>query len=461
MDGLLIQTYGTKRQAFVMQNGELVEWLIEDDEMPQGTIVKGKVEKKVKGMNAYFIDIGTDKKAYLPFSEMKEEATDGQSILVQIKKQPIGTKGAYVTTFLEFPGKYFVYFPYHHYIAVSKKVSSTDRERLEQIATTFLNDPEGGLFRTLASEATDERIQSEFETLKQTFESVVEKAGQAPTPSVIQFGPTVIEKKVEQWIEKGNHPILVDDTSLYQTLKQTYPEANLEIYKEQESMQSRYQIQKEREKLLSSHVWLQNGGSLVIEKTEALTAIDVNTKKFTGKENMEHTALETNILAAKTIAKEMRKRNLSGIIIIDFINMQSEEHQRQVHHVLQEEVKKDPVQVKCIGFTPLGLFEVTRKKTHKDVKTIAEKYEADIHLTDLLQMLAYQKEEQEAVYVEVNEKLWDKVKKLNNLFPKKDPFTWIIARKENQEKPYYIRRFDTKETLLSYVKNKLDFLIWE
>ncbi|WP_062198895.1 ribonuclease E/G [Massilibacterium senegalense] len=461
MDGLLIQTYGTKRQAFVMQNGELVEWLIEDDEMPQGTIVKGKIEKKVKGMNAYFIDIGTDKKAYLPFSEMKGEATEGQSILVQIKKQPIGTKGAYVTTFLEFPGKYFIYFPYRPYIAVSKKVSSTDRERLERLAKTFLNEPEGGLFRTLAREAADERLQSEYETLKNTFDSLLKKANKMPSPSVVQAGLTVMEKKVQEWIEKGKHPIIVDDTSFYQTLKHMYPEATLEIYKGQASMQSWYQLQKEREKLLSSHVWLQNGGSLVIEKTEALTAIDVNTKKFIGKENMERTAVEANMLAAKTIAKEMRKRNLSGIIIIDFINMKSKEHQRQVHHMLEEEVKKDIVQVKCIGFTPLGLFEVTRKKTQEDVKTIAEKYEADIFLTDLLQTLAYQKEEEEAVYVEVNGEIWDKIKEQHHLFPKKDTFTWIIARKEKQEKPYYIRRFDTKETLLSYVKNKLDFLIWE
>jgi ribonuclease G len=383
MQQVIINAAGAEKRTALLQNGKLVECVYHrPDEKPSaGSIYKGRVQKVLPGMQAVFVDIGTEKNGFLHKDELpayqgltkqeKSQASisslvkEGESILVQIAKEETGDKGAKLTGLLSFTGHLLVYFPFTPHIGVSKKIKETNRERLLKWGSDYLEVHEGLIIRTGCEELPEKELAQELSQLQKQFVAMKKKAESIKTPALVSR-PFFYEPYLERWLNDDVEEIIVDDHGTYLQLKEYVSSFQnpyqLKLYHEKEPIFKHFQIETELQKSLSSHVWLKNGSSLHLNVTEALTVIDVNTGKYTGKKDRARTVLETNLLAAEEIIRQLRLRNLAGMIVIDFITMPAKQDKEKVLAVLEKEVKKDTTTIIIHGFTKMGLFELTRKK---------------------------------------------------------------------------------------------------
>jgi ribonuclease G len=410
-----------------------------DDEII-GNIYVGRVTKVLPGMQAAFVDIGLKINGYIHRNDLisfQQKETmeaktsishfvrEGEHLLVQVVKEGTDKKGPKLTTNIEFGGKLLVYMPYGDYIAVSKKLSDEEeRNRLLQIAHELREEKEGLLFRTASLDKSKKELSDEYTKLKQQFQSMQSTSGKKPV--CVFEAKSFVDRIVNELTIHPDDTIICDEIKRVQKLKQQFPSTTIIYHNRKESIFKTYKIEQEIDKLLKQNVWLKNGSYIVIEQTEAMTIIDVNTGKFSGKLSMRDTVLKTNKLAAIEIAKQIRLRNVSGIILIDFIDMKHKEDQKTIADTVIREMKKDRVQHKIIGFTELNILQITRKKVRRPVEaSLTDKCPAcnGTGRIPSLEAIAYKLErelwehqfmDEEAIWIEATASIIELIKGKNN-----------------------------------------------
>ena len=366
-----------------------------------GNIYKGRVENVLPGMQAAFVNIGLEKNAFLyvedalparppaPDGDGHRESTigvnitdilkQGQEILVQIVKEPIGTKGPRVTTHITIPGRYLVLMPTVDYIGISRRIESEkERERLKELASRVKPEGMGLIVRTVAEGVGEEGLRYDVNLLVKLWRKILNRAAHRPAPSVVHRDLELVQRVLRDVFTEDVDRLIIDSRFEYEKvldlLDITGPALKVKVFlDERENIFEEYGIEQEIEKALRRKVWLKCGGYIVIDQAEALTAIDVNTGKYVGSTNLEDTVLKTNVEAAREIARQLRLRNIGGIIIVDFIDMAEEAHRQQVIQVLEEEIKKDKTKTNILGITQLGLVEMTRKKVRPSLAEVIQR----------------------------------------------------------------------------------------
>jgi ribonuclease G len=390
---LLMNVRSTEKRIAILEQDSLVELIIEQPgrRLFVGDIIKGRVIKVVPGLQAVFVDIGMEKTGYLHKHELlayttlsedvkqkyniSELVTEGSEIIVQVVKESLGSKGPKLTELISLPGRNIVYLPEDKHVGVSKKLEKDERERLRLLGESLCKGEEGLILRTTAVNMQQQELEKELIELRNKWTIVVEDSKTKSCPIILHQESGIVERTIRDFgMKEDIEDIIIDDRNKFLQLRQLaemqYPaiQSKLQFYKEQQDLFSFYNIESEIEKSLQTKVWLKNGAFLVIEKTEAMTVIDVNTGKFTGKQNQQETVLKTNQLAASEIAKQIRLRNLSGMIIIDFISMTEPTALKAVELTLKDALKKDRNMVHTFGFTALGLYQLTRKKMREPLE---------------------------------------------------------------------------------------------
>lgn len=377
-----------KRIALV-EDKNLIEYIIEDDSEKSlvGNIYKGKVANVLPGMEAAFVDIGIGKNAYLHVKQILTDKKDsslgirglvktGQDIVVQVIKDGTSGKGPKVTTKLSFPGKYMVLMMENTKIAMSRRITNPNEiERLITIVEEFKPDDLGVIIRTEAENKDGEEFRRDLAMLIEKRDTVLKRSKTGLAPKAISDEINLIERTIRDILTEDVDEVVINDKA---TLKQIKNNDFLsEEYKDKLvfndpgiDIMSFYGITKLLSKSLANKVWLKNGGHLVIQNTEAMTIIDVNSGKFTGGSSLKDTIVKVNQEAVKEVAKQVRLRNLSGIIIVDLIDMNSKSMENKILAMLKEELSSDRVRSNVLGFTRLGLIEMTRKKSGKPLKDI-------------------------------------------------------------------------------------------
>lgn len=388
---LFVSTRGKTHAVALTENGKVIEFTSEneDDASIVGNIYKGKVEQVLKGMQAAFINIGREKNAYMSVGEQTVsldstgsklfenaviDAKRGDSVMVQVTKTEIGTKGARLSPNVSIAGRYLVYMPTVEYIGISRKITDEDKKSELIALLEGLEGRKGGyIIRTACASADKEDILNDAIKLRNRFEKILGEYEKTPVGECCYREGSVIFRMVRDVMSSDVRRIVVDDKNTYEVISNYLSElgisdGNLELFDDKNvDLFNTFGLSPQILRLLDSKVELENGGYLVIEETEALTVIDVNTGRFTGSENLEETVFETNLEAAQAVAAQLRLRNIGGIIIVDFIDMTSEEHKKAVMNVLTECVERDRVRTNVVDMTTLGLVEITRKKTNKEV----------------------------------------------------------------------------------------------
>jgi ribonuclease G len=373
-----------------------VNLFIERDEPVVGNIYKGRVANVLRGMDAAFVDIGLARNAFLHVSDVRaqriggEELEDaigrgaiqqrlrpGQEIIVQVTKEPTGTKGARVTTYVALPAYYLVLMPTVSYVGVSRKIESeAERKRLREIAERIRPAKMGLIVRTAAQGASERDLQNDLRYLLSVWNRVLERARQNRAPALLYQDLRLIRRVVRDLFTEEVSRFVVDSPREYEQIadlvKSYAPHlrSRLELYRGEEPVFEHFGIEREIQNALRRKVWLPSGGYLVIDRTEAFTVVDVNTGKYVGKTDLETTILHTNLEAAREVVRQIRLRDIGGIILVDFIDMENEQHRRQVLRALEEAIRSDRARTHLIDLTQLGLVELTRKRVYQDLEHV-------------------------------------------------------------------------------------------
>lgn len=404
---IIINVNPSETRIAILEEQKLVELLVERNEQRHivGDIYKGVVDAVIPGMQAAFIDIGLERCAFLHVSDMmnmvdyNKEVFDldldeqefkktqrkaskpieqmlhrGQDILVQISKEPIGTKGPRVTTRISMAGRFVVFMPGEHHVGVSRKIKDRDeRRRLRKIVRSFnLTDEYGFIVRTATANKSAKEIKADVDALIAVWEGIREKAEKAKPPASVHQEATIISGTVRDLFNAKVNSLVIDSKEEYNRILnyiKTFSKESdsslaeqIKLYEEDTPIFDAYDIEKQVETAMRRKVWLKSGGYIIVDHTEALVAIDVNTGKFIGKKNQEETIFQTNLEAAKEIARQLRLRDIGGIIVIDFIDMEVEKHKREVLRTLKDAMKNDRSKPKIYKVSELGLIEMTRKR---------------------------------------------------------------------------------------------------
>lgn len=375
----------------LIEDNRLIEYAVEYSgrQGGVGSFFKGKVVNVVPGMQAAFVDIGQKKNAFLYIDDVlahnfdnnpkekpsiHEVVKPGQELIVQITKDAFGNKGARITTHYSLPGRWLVYMPDAGYVAISKKIKQDDeRERLKVIGEELRSEEEGLILRTVAEHQSVEAIEQDFKFLKEQWNRISEKAQKAHSPSALHHDLSMVQRLIRDAYSPQTDQIIIDSKKVADEvstfLSSMLPNENphIIVYDGTEPLLNHYHVNTQVERDFGRKIWLPGGGYLVWDHTEALTVIDVNTGKYTGGQDLEDTVYRTNIEAAKEMARLIRLRDIGGIIIIDFIDMESEEHRDAVLDTLACFMQQDRTQHHILGWTKLGLVEMTRKRIREAV----------------------------------------------------------------------------------------------
>ncbi|SFX66213.1 ribonuclease G [Marinospirillum alkaliphilum] len=395
---ILINITPMETRVALVENGVLQEVYIERTRRRGivGNIYKGKVVRVLPGMQAAFVDIGLDRAAFIHVAEVARPGAgdtqgepliasllhEGQSLVVQVTKDPIGTKGARLTTHLSIPSRYLVYMPQTPHVGVSQRIEQeAERERLKQLVgqgmTEIAADEQGGfILRTAAEGVGSEEILADIHFLHRVWQAVERRIKRESGIFCVYEDLPLFMRSMRDFVRPELEKIRIDSREnfikLQEFVQEFVPqlENKLEYYPGERPIFDLYSVEDEIQKALGRKVQLKSGGYLVIDQTEAMTTIDVNTGGFVGHRNLEETIFKTNLEAAAAIVRQLRLRNLGGIIIIDFIDMDDAEHQRQVLRLLERSLERDHAKTKLTGVTELGLVQMTRKRTRESLEQI-------------------------------------------------------------------------------------------
>ena len=374
---IIIGVMPEETKIAITENGILSELIIERNEKNNiaGNIYKGKVKNVLPGMQAVFVDVGQEKNAFLYTGDLNNDTniTVGQEIIVQIVKEAIGDKGPRVTTAISLAGRYVVLIPYGDYIGISKRIESQERERLESIAEGLKPQGIGLILRTAAQGKSCAELGKDIEFLTNTWKTVAARIKLAAVPDLLYRDVDLVIRIVRDYLDENTDEIIIDNNDSYSRMKELLSysaqfKPQVKFFRSDEDIFSFFNLTAELNKLNDRRVWLNCGGYIVIDHTEALTVIDVNTGKFSGGVNLADTVFQTNCEAAGEIARQIRLRDIGGIIIIDFIDMNNEEHKKAILEVLAAKLKIDRTKTTVLGLTGLGLIEMTRKKIRPNLE---------------------------------------------------------------------------------------------
>lgn len=375
-------SYGTR--IGVVENGTLVELIYEKkNSLPiVGNVYAGKIMNVLPGMQACFVDIGREKNAFLYYGDDKDNNGNivkpkmGSDVIVQVEKAEMGAKGAVLTKRISFAGKFLVVIPGDDKIGISKKITdSAERKRIKDIIEQLLPENYGIIVRTEGKDKSYEIYEKEIKRLVEKSKGVLSKAEYAKAPSLLYTEINGVEKVLRDLYNESIDEIVVNSSLDYETLIKLCEEKDISpkkivMYESDVSMFENYYVASQAKAAFSKHVWLKSGGFIIIEQTEACVVIDVNTGKYTGKADLQKTILKTNLEAADEIARQLRLRNLNGMIIVDFIDMKTEENRKILQKHLEEAVAKDRLQTIVVGMTELGLMQITRKKKRQSIQQL-------------------------------------------------------------------------------------------
>ena len=391
MQELLIDVKNKQKNILLLENGKLTERYVEEDgqERLEGNIYLGIVENVLPGMQAAFVDIGKEKNTFIHIRDIlpkvsnetgnknenfskydiKEYLKAGSPVLVQVKKDSTNKKGARISAHLSLPGRFVVIMPNEDFITISQKIDSeNERDRLKSIVKKCLPQGYGAIVRTSAVSKNEEEIASDVEktiniykNIKSKYDKEIQK-GRNAKPQLLYKSEDVVSRILTDLMDQDLYRILTNDKKVFSQVQEKLKEAKKEIKLEmQKNILGMYNIEKQLEELENRKVWLKCGGFITIDKTEALTAIDVNSGKYTGKKDLEQTIFTVNKEATIEIARQLRLRDIGGIIIIDYIDMQDEENEKKIIELFEENLKKDRSKTQIVGFSKLNLLEMTRK----------------------------------------------------------------------------------------------------
>ena len=392
---IIIQTNKNGKQIALIENGKLIEYYEEDKEFKrrEGNIYIGIVKDVIAGMQSAFVDIVTEKNSFIHLKdilpkvdetkekikediEIKKEVKPNQKLLVQVKKDSNEKKGARVSTHINLPSKYIALLPNTDIITISQKIEDEkEQKRLIKIVKENLSEGNGAIIRTSAQNKEKEIIE-DIKKVEKKWNNILQTSisSELKEPKLLYRSENIVEKMLIDFTEDNNNlQITVNDIKTLKELEdfknenKEYSNLKIEI-KEQENILNIYELEKQIEKIQNRKIWLKCGGFITIDKTEALTAIDVNTGKYTGNQNLEQTVYRVNQEATIEIVKQLKLRDIGGIIIIDYIDMKNKDNKDKIERLLKEELKKDRSKTQVEGFTKLDLMELTRKHicSHKD-----------------------------------------------------------------------------------------------
>ncbi len=382
-------------RAAIIDDGKLCEIMYEvpDDEKIVGCIIKGRVANIVPATQSAFVDIGIHKDAFLTLNGVEEftgsDSQDifrspiqdvlkvGQDVVLQILKEPTPVKGPRSTMTISFPGRYLVFMPTCNNIGVSRRISQEkERERLRAIGQKIAPKGTGVVFRTASEGLEEAALKADLDLLVKMWKKVEKKMHKAPPRTILHRDMPLPLKVARDFFDDSIDEMIIDNEEAYKSILEDcdflspLQRASLELYKGEQPLFEKYEIEKEIEKALSRKVWMNNGGYLYFDKTEAMYCIDVNSGRFSGGADLEETVFKVNMEAAREIAKQVRLRNLSGMIIIDFIDMETASHRNQVLKALREGFKGDRNKPNILDFSELGLVQMTRRRTSASLDEI-------------------------------------------------------------------------------------------
>ena len=390
---ILVEEKNKEEKIALVENGNLIEYYEEDKESnrKEGNIYVGTVKDIIVGMQSAFIDIGTEKNSFIHVKDIlpkvdetkneinknisiKELVKPGQKILVQIKKDSNEQKGARVSTHISLPSKYIVFMPNTEFVTISQKIEEkNEQDRLIKLVKENISKGNGAVIRTSAK-GKEKEIIEDLKRTEEKWNKIREKYEKSKNKSeLIYKSESIIQKMLIDLSEnKKLEKIITNSAKEYENLKEYLKEnpevSNVKLELSQDNIFEKYDLVKQIEKLEKRKIWLKCGGFITIDKTEALTAIDVNTGKYIGSKNLDDTIYNVNKEATIEIAKQLRLRDIGGIIIIDYIDMTNKNNKSKIEELLKEELKKDRSKTQVEGFTKLDLLEMTRKHicSHKD-----------------------------------------------------------------------------------------------
>ena len=387
MKEIIINKAEEGQNILLLENGLVLETYEEKQENKgiEGNIYMGKVENVLEGMQAAFVDIGEKKNTFIHLKDVlpkmdetrinveeivnakniKEVLKTGMPIMVQVKRDANLKKGARVSTHISLVSRYFVFMPNTDFITISKKITNQEeRKRIMEIVKGKIPKQGGAIIRTSANGKTQEELEKDLEHVVDLWHQIEQEAKNTDQyPRLLYQTPGIMEKLIIDVLDQNIERITVNDEKTYCQVKAIVKKMNssIKIHYRKEDLLSLYDIGKQLEKATLRKVWLKCGGFITIDKTEALTAIDVNSGKYTGNKSLEQTVFTVNKEASIEIAKQLRLRDIGGIIIIDYIDMKEEEHKKEIIQILEENLKKDRSKTQVVGFSKLNLLEMTRK----------------------------------------------------------------------------------------------------
>tara|TARA_B100000161_G_C33549409_1_gene414610 strand:+ start:594 stop:2114 length:1521 start_codon:yes stop_codon:yes gene_type:complete len=376
-------------QIAMLEGRSLIEFYVsrpaDDISEIHGNIYLGRVENVLPGMEAAFVDIGTPKNAVLYQSDLTKNASskpneairieealkNKESILCQVTKNPIAHKGARLTQEISLAGRFVVLVPNSETFGISKRLPEKERKRLRQILDKAKPEEHGVIVRTAAQHITKEEIQQDVSRLVNQWLDIEKQSATASTPKLLYREPEMPFRMIREEFNKEYRSVIIDDPELFEEVKsylatvapaladriEYHDSANEEV-----DLFERFYVEEQLAKALDSKVWLPSGGSLIIEHTEALTVIDVNTGKNVGTSSLEETVYRNNLEAAKEVAHQLRLRDIGGIIVIDFVDMEKPQHRNEVMKTFRAELSRDKTRTQVFGISELGLVEMTRKR---------------------------------------------------------------------------------------------------
>jgi ribonuclease G len=408
---LIIDVTPQETRVALLEGGIVTEYHIERarDRGLAGNIYKGKVLRVLPGMQAAFVDVGLERAAFLyvadvaenipesrlrkddeengeagvapapadSYTPIEELLREGQELMVQVAKEPIGTKGARLTTHVTMPGRHLVLMPTVDHVGISRRIESeAERKRLREIVETVRRDGLGFIVRTAAEGTAEKEIATDAAYLVEQWAKIREKLKTAAAPAVLYADLNITLRIIRDLFTGRVDRVVINSKEEYERILRYFADTmprlgySVELYEADEPIFDHYGLEIEIARALQRKVWLRSGGYIVIQSTEALTAIDVNTGRYVGKYNLEDTIIRTNLEAVKEICYQLRLRNIGGIIILDFIDMDKEANREKVYQSLQDTLRADKAKTNILKISELGLVEMTRKRIRESIDKI-------------------------------------------------------------------------------------------